>query len=1210
MADFAHLHVHSEFSLLDGVGQLDRIVERAQELGMDSLALTDHGVLYGAIDFYTAAKSNGLKPIIGCEVYVAPQKRTDRRGKSDGNAQHLVLLAQNETGYRNLIQLVTRAHLEGFYYKPRVDKELLAEYHQGLACLSACVSGEVPRLIQSGDLDGARAAAAWYRDVYGKDNYYIEVQRHEGLEWLDDINRELVAIARELDLKVVATNDAHYVMPSDARAQDLLLCIQTNSTVDDPKRMRMTGQSYYLKSADEMRALFSDYPDVLKTSLEIAERCELKLDFGRVHLPQFDIPVGYTPETYLEMLCREGLKKRYPRLTPQIDERLRYELEVIKETGFALYILIVWDIVSFARKQGIMYGPRGSAAGALVLYLLGISDVDPIANELTFERFLNIERKEMPDVDMDFADDRRDEMIEYVTQKYGRDHVAQIITFGTLGAKAAIRDVGRARGLPLSDVDRVAKLVPTLPVGITIDHAIEENPELKRLIGEDEVVRSLIEDAKSIEGISRHASTHAAGVVISRDPLDQLSPLQSTSRGDTGVMTQYPSGALAKIGLLKMDFLGLTNLTILGRTLEIIKQTRGIAIDLQRIPLDDEKAFAMLGRGETVGVFQVEGRGMTQYLKELRPTNIGDIAAMIALYRPGPMVNIPRYIARKHGVEPVEYPHPLLEETLRDTFGVLTYQDQVLQVLRRVAGYSLGQADIVRKAMGKKVRALMEKEQPRFLEGARRNGVSDEDALRIWELLEPFAGYGFNRAHACCYAMVAYQTAYLKVNFPAEYMVAFLRAATGNTEKTVTAVAEARRLGIRILGPDVNASEIEFTIETYRGTPAIRWGLAAIKNVGEAAVKPIIDARRDGGPFSSIDDFCQRVDLRGINKRVMESLIKAGALEAFGRRAQLLAALDRIIGAAQKSQEASESGQSSLFDVLPMEAQATAISLPSVPEVEGKDKLAWEKDLLGLYLSDHPLQQQASALLEVISAQVSEISSEMVGQKVTVGGMLTSVRTLMTKKRDQMVSAVLEDLTGSIELVAFPRTYEKSKESWVVDSVVLVSGKLDEREERLQVIVDTIGPIAPGETSAPDGEPTLAPVVQLSDYQKKASELSGSADQVPTRAARPVEAASDRISSRGSSARRRLILRLRRTDDQQSDLSLFRQTNVILAEHAGGNDVVEMVITGMDRPRVELEFPSLSIRWDRQLERKLSDILGPGAFHVESIEERESAVAP
>lgn len=1208
MADFAHLHVHSEFSLLDGVGRLDRIVARAQELGMDSLALTDHGVLHGAIDFYNAAKSAGLKPLIGCEVYVAPNSRTDRRGKTDGSAQHLVLLARNEAGYRNLIQLVTKAHLEGFYYKPRVDKELLRQHNEGLICLSACISGEVPRLIQAGDKEGARAAAAWYRDTYGKDDYYIEVQRHAGLEWLDDINRELVAIAHELDLRVVATNDAHYVLPTDARAQDLLLCIQTNSTVDDTKRMRMAGESYYLKSADEMRHLFADYPEVLKTSLDIAERCELKLDFGRVHLPEFEIPDGYTPETYLEFLCREGVKKRYPRLTPEIDERLRYELDVIKETGFALYILLVWDIVSFARKQGIMYGPRGSAAGALVLYVLGISDVDPIANALTFERFLNIERKEMPDVDMDFADDRRDEMIDYVTRKYGRDHVAQIITFGTLGAKAAIRDVGRARGMPLSDVDRVARLVPKLPVGITIDQSIAENPELKRLYAEDDDVRSLIDDAKSVEGISRHASTHAAGVVISRDPLDQIVPLQLTSRGESGVMTQYPSAALAKIGLLKMDFLGLTNLTVLGRTLEIIKQTRGIVIDLQRIPLDDQKAFAMLGRGETVGVFQVEGRGMTQYLKELKPTNIGDIAAMIALYRPGPMVNIPSYIARKHGQEPVSYPHPLLEETLRDTFGVLTYQDQVLQVLRKVAGYTLGQADIVRKAMGKKVRALMEKEQPRFLEGARQNGVSDDDALRIWELLEPFAGYGFNRAHACCYAMVAYQTAYLKVNFPAEYMVAVLRAATGNTEKAAIAVAEARRLGIHVLGPDINASELSFSIESTHEAPAIRWGLAAVKNAGEAAVQPVIDARVAQGPFNSIDDFCQRVDVRAINKRVLESLIKAGAFDCLGRRSQLLAALDRIISVAQKSQEATETGQTSLFDVLPVETPSVSITLPDVPEADSKEKLAWEKDLLGLYLAEHPLQKYGDSLTALGALQVAEITEDLAGQKVSVGGLLTSLRPLVTRKGDSMIAAALEDLTGTIELVAFPRVYEKTKEIWEQDRAVLVAGKLDLRDERLQVIVDSISPLGPADEVTADEPQPLAPVVQIADYQRKPV----GPEKAPAHAGNlaPEAAAPRATPANQAGPRRRLLLQMQRSADEQADLQRFRQISVILNDHRGGSDTVEMVISGMDRPRVELEWPSLAVRWDRQLECALGDLLGAAAVQVDLIEERERAVAP
>ncbi|HLH72566.1 MAG TPA: DNA polymerase III subunit alpha, partial [Chloroflexota bacterium] len=1136
---------------------------------------------------------------------VASGSRTDRRAKVDSSPQHLVLLAADETGYRNLIQLVTKAHLEGFYYKPRVDKELLAAHHAGLICLSACASGEVPRLIKDGNLEAAYQAAAWYRDVFGKENYVIELQRHDGLEWLDDINRELLTIAHKLDLSVVATNDVHYVQASDARAQDLLLCIQTNATVDDPKRMRMTGASYYLKSPTEMATLFADYPEAIRNSLAIAERCNLHLDFGRVHLPEFEIPDGYTPETYLEKLCRDGLKRRYPRVTPEIEERLRYELDVISQTGFALYILIVWDIVSFARQRGIMYGPRGSAAGALVLYLIGISDVDPIANNLTFERFLNIERKEMPDVDMDFADERRDEMIEYVAQKYGRDHVAQIITFGTLGAKAAIRDVARARGLAFGEADRVAKLIPSLPIGITIEQAMEDNPELRKLVDEDDNVRSLIADAQSVEGISRHASTHAAGVVISRDPLDQIVPLQPTSKGD-GVMTQYPMAALAKIGLLKMDFLGLANLTILGRTLEIIKETRGVLIELGSIPQDDQKTFAMLGRGETFGVFQMEGRGMTQYIKELRPTTVADIAAMVALYRPGPMTNIPHYIARKHGDEPVVYPHPLLEETLRDTYGVLTYQDQVLQVLRRVAGYSLGQADIVRKAMGKKVRALMEKEQPRFLEGARQNGLSDREALEIWELLEPFAGYGFNRAHACCYAIVAYQTAYLKANYPAEYMTAVLQSATGNTERTVIAITETQRLGIPILPPDLNKSQIQFTIESTPQGQAIRWGLAAIKNVGEAALQPIIDARQAGGTFKSLDDFCQRVDLRGLNKRVLESLIKAGAFDCFGHRSQLLAVLDRIINVAQKNQQASESGQASLFDVMPVAPQISTIVLPNLPEVEQKQKLDWEKELLGLYLSDHPLHEATSALLKVVSARMHELTDDMVGTKVTVGGMLVNPRTLITKKKDTMVSATLEDETGAIDVVAFPRTYEKTREAWVADSIVLISGKLDIREERYQIIADAIEPF---QVDAPhlEVEPELAPVVQIADYQnqRRIAEASTSDVAPQPRPIGPVSAVQP-----GSVARRRLTLHLRRNVDEQADLKLIQQTHVVLSEYSGGSDIVEMIVSGVGRSRVELEWPSLRVRWDRHLERKLIEILGAGNVQSDVIEEKERAIAP
>jgi DNA polymerase III subunit alpha len=1056
--DFSHLHVHSEYSLLDGFGRTDALARHARELGMDALALTDHGVMYGSIDFYTAAKDAGIKPIIGVEAYVAPHSRLDKRPKIDVSPYHLVLLAADHTGYRNLIHLTTKAHTEGFYYRPRIDRDLLAQHSAGLICLSACLAGEVPRHIRQGDLKAAREVASWHREVFGPDRYYLELQEHD-VEEQRVVNRELIAIGRDLGLKTVATNDVHYIRPEDLAAQDLLLCIQTNTTLDDPKRMRMDTNTFYLRSPDEMLRYFGEVPEALRSTREIVEKCNLHLDFNRLHLPQFDIPDGHTPDSYLEHLCREGMRERYPSAAQVVEERLRYELDVIRQTGFALYILIVWDIVAFARQRNIVYGPRGSAAGALVCYLLGISNVDPIGNNLTFERFLNIERKEMPDIDMDFADDRRDEMIEYVAQKYGRDHVAQIITFGTLGAKAAIRDAGRAMGMAFADTDRVAKLIPTLPVGMTISKSMEDIAELQRLYDQDQIVRQLIDAAKSVEGVNRHASTHAAGVVISRDPLTEYVPLQLTSRDGKGVMSQYHAYNLAKIGLLKMDFLGLTNLTILGRAVEIIREQRNIDLDLTRIPQDDPKAFALLGSGETVGLFQLEGRGMTQYMRELKPTTVADVAAMIALYRPGPMGNIPHYVDRKHGREPISYPHPLLEETLQDTYGVLTYQDQVLQVLRRVAGYSLGQADIVRRAMGKKIKALMDEEQPRFLSGCKANGLNDVEALRIWELLEPFAGYGFNRAHAACYAQLAYQTAYLKANYPVEYMVAVMRSAMGNSDRIVLAVNECRRLGITVLRPDVNRSEVGFSVETVRVDDqlrqGIRFGLAAVKNVGESAVEPIVAARSSGGPFASLDDFSHRVDVRGLNKRVLESLVKAGAFDDFGQRGQILAVLDQVVSAAQAAQRAADVGQGSLFELMPVHSPAVAINLPNVSDVPTKEKLAWEKELLGLYFSEHPTQRIQARLASMVSCWCGEINEEWTGQKVTIGGTIASVRSLVTKKRDAMATAVLEDATGTIEIVAFPRVFEKTRDAWIEEQLVIVTGKVEVREERFQVVAES-----------------------------------------------------------------------------------------------------------------------------------------------------------
>ncbi|MGC8874761.1 MAG: DNA polymerase III subunit alpha, partial [Chloroflexia bacterium] len=803
---FVHLHVHTEYSVLDGFSKVDPLCARAAELGMPALAITDHGVLYGTIDFYHACKRHGLRPIIGSEVYTALDRR-DRRSADDKHTYHLVLLARNARGYRNLVRLTTAAHLEGFYYKPRIDRELLEQYHEGLIALSACNQGEPARRIRDGDLEGARAAAAWFRDLFGPDGYFLELQRHPGLPDLERINQELARIARELNIPLVATNDPHYIFPQDAQAHDILLCLQTNKTLNDPDRLRMSDDSYYLKSPEEMWGLFGDFPEALENTLRVAEMCELELEFGRVELPEFPLPEGHTPESYLRALCEEGLHRRYgANLRQEHWDRLNYELSVISEMGFALYILIVWDFVQYARQQRIPCQPRGSAAGSIVLYCLGISDVDPVAHRLVFERFLNPERHEMPDIDMDFADSRRQEVIDYLIRRYGQERTAQIITFGTLGAKQALRDVGRVLGMPLSTVDRVAKLVPAVPVHITLDQALERVPELRQLYETEPTIRELVDLARKVEGLVRNVGTHACGMVVARRPLSDIVPLQRTVKDEKVVMACFPMNTLGDIGLLKIDILGLANLTIVDEALRYIRQTTGEEISLGDIPLDDPETFRMLGEGGTVGVFQLEGSGMTRYLRELKPTTLQDLIAMVALYRPGPMEQIPKYIEGKHHPEKVSYLHPSLEPILRETFGVIVYQEQVLEILQKMAGYTLGRADIVRKAIGKKKRDLMDQEEPRFIQGCLENGLSETQARALWELIQPFAGYSFNKAHATCYGLLAYQTAYLKAHYPVEYMAALLTTYAGNTDKVALSIAECWRMGIAVLPPDINRS--------------------------------------------------------------------------------------------------------------------------------------------------------------------------------------------------------------------------------------------------------------------------------------------------------------------------------------------------------------------------------------------------------------------
>ena len=1163
---FTHLHVHTEYSLLDGMCRIPRLVARARELGMDSLAITDHGVMYGAIEFYLAAIEAGVKPIIGCEVYLAPNSHFSR-DVSDKNKYHLILLARNRTGYRNLIQLTTKAHLEGFYYKPRVDKELLEQHHQGLIALSACTSGEVPRLVLEGRLQEAKQAALWYQRTFG--DFYLEIQRHPIPE-LEQINQVLIPMGDELGIPLVATNDVHYVNQEDASTHDLLLCIGTNSSIYDEKRLKMAGNFFYLRSPQEMAELYQDIPQALENTERIAEKCNLELEFGRLHLPEIELPGGKTADQFLADLCYQGLPQYYPQPTPEIKQRLDYELEVIEKTQFANYFLVVGDIISFAKEHNILFGVRGSAAASIVLHCLGITGVDPVAHKLVFERFLNLERQEMPDIDLDFEDERRDEVIAYVSQKYGHDHVAQIITFGTLGARAALRDVGRALGMAYSDVDRVARLVPFAP-GMTLTRALDENTELRNIYTEDAIVRNLIDSARKVEGIARHASTHAAGVVISKEPLTRYVPLQRVSKGNgqESVMTHFTMEDIARIGLLKMDFLGLANLTILGRAKEIIYHHRGIDIDLGNIPMDDAKTFDLLSSGETAGVFQLEGAGMRRYIKELKPTTFSDIAAMIALYRPGPMEHIPTFIKAKHGIEPIRYPHPALSSILEETYGVVVYQEQVLFIVQTLAGYSLGQADIFRKAMGKKIAEVMKKERRSFISGAKKNGFSAEVAGEVFALIEPFAGYAFNKAHSVSYALIAYQTAYLKANYPAEYITAFLITNAGQLEKVASAVAECRRLGITVLPPDINRSQASFSIEgdSQGNAPAIRFGLTVIKNVGLGAIEPIIAERNEGGEFKSIEDLCRRCDLHGVNKRVMESLIKVGALDCLGSRGALLQNIDRILSLAQREQYLRQTGQSTMFDLW---GEAMPVPMPSLElpatDVSTKEKLAWEKALIGVYLSEHPFSSFAAKVASSSITLCGQIDAGLVGQTVVVAGMVASARYLFTRERAPFASAILEDLDGRIEVMVWPRVYANTRDLWQEGNILLVEGKVRLRDDRVQLNCDIVRRY----------QPEAAPPEEMAAV--KPSEVPVVAEEVSVKS-------------------RRLIVTITQSGDEASDIAYLHKLIDTLRGFPGQDEVNLRVIS--EGKVIKLKLSNMYANYCPELHQQLVELVGEEGIGLE-----------
>ncbi|HEV8490134.1 MAG TPA: DNA polymerase III subunit alpha [Candidatus Limnocylindrales bacterium] len=1049
--DFTHLHVHSEFSLLDGLGRITDLVDAAAQQGFDSLALTDHGALYGAVAFWQAATSKRIKPIIGVETYVARRAMTDREGKADAQPFHLILLAKDWTGYRNLCRLVTDAHLDGYYYKPRIDREYLAKHSEGLIGLSACLNGEVPRALEVDDRDNAKRIAGEYREIFGPDGFFLELQDH-GLPEQRRLNEQLLRLAGETSLPLVVTNDLHYVHESQSPAHDVLLCVGTGNNLDTPGRLKFETSDFWLKSAAQMEALFPDQREAILNSRRIAEMCNLAMPLGQLRIPHFPVPDGETAESWLRKECQAGLIRRYGTATPELQERLDYELGVINSMGYAGYFLIVADFIAFARREGIQTTCRGSAPGSIVTYTLGITPVDPILYGLPFERFLNPDRVTMPDIDVDFEDSRRDEVIAYVTRKYGPDHVAQIITFGTMLARAAIRDVGRVLGHSYGEVDRVAKAVPN-QLGIRLDEALEIAPQLREMYVGDPGVKRVIDFARQLEGVARNASTHAAGVVISLEPLTELMPLQKATNSEA-LMTQYEMHAIEALGLLKFDFLGLSNLTILRHAVDLVRQHRGTeagAIDLDAIPLDDPKTFELLASGETTGIFQLESAGMRRYIRDLRPTSVHDLAAMVALYRPGPMDNIPAYIRRKHGQEKVTYLHPLLEPYLEKTYGIFVYQEDIMSAAIALGGFTGPEADTLGYAIRKKKSSVLRAQKEKFVTQAAERGVDARVIDQVFAAFQPFERYGFNKAHATCYGLIAYQTAYLKANYTVEYMTAVLTAFRSNEEKVAAAIAECRRMGIEVLPPDIHRSDVEFTVEGE----AIRFGLLAVKNVGQGAIESIIDARRQGGEFRSLRDFCERVDLRLVNSRVIEALAWVGALAAFGHPAQIVDALPTILPAAQSAQQQQASGQVSAFDLL--FADVAESPLPSSPEASRRERLRKEKELLGLYLSEHPMGEVAEQVGQFVNAYSGDLKDESLdGQRLVVGGIVTGFRTIVTKAKSTMGVATLEDLQGTIEVVVFPKLYEQTVGIWREGSILLVAGRVDHRGEEVSLLADLV----------------------------------------------------------------------------------------------------------------------------------------------------------
>ena len=1047
--DFVHLHVHTEYSLLDGASRVKKLLARAKELNMKSIAITDHGTMYGTIAFYKEALKQGIKPIIGCEVYLAPKSRFDNFEVEGTRYYHLILLAENQQGYQNLIKLVSLANIEGMYYKPRIDKDLLRTYHEGIICLSSCIAGEIPQAIIRDNMERAENLVAEYIDIFGKDNFYLEIQNHQIPEEAK-ANKGLIELARKFDVKLVATNDMHYIKKEDSAFHDVLLCIQTGRTLDEKDRMKFYNDDFYLKSGQEMFDLFKEVPEAITNTLEIAERCNVDFEFGHLHLPNFPLPENMTDEQYLRKLCDEKITNRYPVVTDEINKRLEYELSIIHRMGYDSYFLIVWDFINFARSQNIAVGPgRGSAAGSIVAYILGITDIDPLKYNLLFERFLNPERVTMPDIDIDFCYIRRDEVIEYVKRRYGDDHVAQIITFGTMAAKGAIRDVGRVMNMPYNDVDKIAKLVPQ-ELGMTLDKALKDSSELLSLYQENLEVRKLIDFAKDVEGMPRHSSTHAAGVVIARDPVTDYVPIQ-VSEGT--FVTQYDKDCVEELGLLKMDFLGLRTLTVIADALTNIKNNRGIEVDLDKIPLEDEETSKMLCRGETGAVFQLESSGMTTLVKDLVPTGFADLIPVMALYRPGPLGSgmVADFINGRHGRKKVTYAHPALEPILKETFGVILYQEQVMQIVQVLAGFTLGQADILRRAMGKKKHDVLMSQKENFLKGAKNNGVDDKLAQEIFDLLLHFADYGFNKSHSAAYALVSWRTAYLKAHYPQEFMAAILTSLM-TSNKIGEYIEQCKHMGIDILPPDINASRDSFTVDKN----SIRFGLAAVKNVGEAALKMIVEIREKDGLFTSIEDFCSRVSSRCINKRALENLIKCGAFDSLGyNRAQFMSVLDQVMELGARKQKDIASGQMDLFsEFMDEDTSMDKITMPKVDEFPKIELLNMEKEITGFYITGHPLEEYKPKIHSL--ATIESLAKEKDGKYISIAGIIRKAKRVTTKKGDMMCFLELEDFLNVIEVIVFPKTFYDNINNLVPDMPVVIRGKLDKSDDEIKVIADKV----------------------------------------------------------------------------------------------------------------------------------------------------------